>query len=84
MNLKKLFKKNDFIYIYYTRIRDWMRLKIWTDLQFKVRLYKKTHGVKPDLNFPKTYTEKLLWSSENYRDIRFVVYADKYAVREHP
>ena len=83
MNLKKLFKKNDFIYIYYTRIRDWMRLKIWTDLQFKVRLYKKTHGVKPDLNFPKTYTEKLLWSSENYRDIRFVVYADKYAVREH-
>lgn len=83
MNFRKLVKKNDFLFLVYTSIRDWMRLRLWNDCQFKVKLFKKTHGRNPNLIKPESFSEKLLWSSENYRDIRFVVYADKYAVREH-
>lgn len=56
---------------------------MFNDKNFKLHVYTKRHNRKPNLEHPKSFTEKLLWCSLNYRDNRFVWYADKYTVREH-
>lgn len=56
---------------------------LYNDLQFKINVYTKKHGRMPNLDNPSSFTEKLLWSSMNYRDERFVTFADKFMVREH-
>lgn len=83
MSVVKSLKKNVYFYIIYTRVRDWFRLKLWSDHEFKVKMFKKNHGKMPNLDNPVTFSEKLLWSSENYRDVRFIRYADKYLVRDY-
>lgn len=55
---------------------------MYNDEQFKVRTYTSRHQRCPDLTNPSSFTEKLLWSSMNYRDDRFVTCADKFLVRE--
>lgn len=83
MGLKQTLKKNTFVWHLLRFIkRNCMRF-LYTDYQFKNRFYKRTHGRYPNWNSPQSYTEKMLWSSENYRDDRFVWYADKYLVRNH-
>lgn len=83
MSLKKLIKKNLFLSAFIRDVRDYVYRKMYDDTQFKIKFYKKTHGREPNLKNPQSYTEKMLWSSINYRDKRFVDYADKFLVRNH-
>lgn len=46
-------------------------------------LYLKEYGKKPDLNNPKTYSEKLLFLKEHYRNPLQTLCADKYYASEY-
>ena len=83
MNIRAALKRKALLITYVRQLRDRINLFLFDDLSFKVKKYHKTHGRTPNLENPQSYTEKMLWSSENYRDNRFVWYADKYLVREH-
>lgn len=83
MNLKKTLKQNVYVFLAYTSTRDFLRKLLWSDKAFKLKTFRKTHGRNPNLENPKSFSEKLLWSSLNYRDDRFVRFADKYLVRKH-
>lgn len=45
--------------------------------------YKKVLGVKPNLDNPKTFNEKMNWLKLHNRDPKLSVYCDKWAVREY-
>lgn len=45
--------------------------------------YKKVLGVKPNLDNPKTFNEKMNWLKLYNRDSNLSVYCDKWAVREY-
>jgi len=47
-----------------------------------VSRYRKYFGREPDLEDPKTWTEKLQWMKLNDRNPAMVIASDKYAVRE--
>ena len=47
-----------------------------------IRRYKKYFGREPDLEDPKTWTEKLQWMKLNDRNPAMVIASDKYAVRK--
>lgn len=83
MNIKRKLKKIAFLRIAVRTIKSKVSHILYNDHHFKVKTYKYNHGRTPNLESPKAYSEKLLWSSENYRDDRFVEFADKYLVRKH-
>ena len=83
MTIKEIVKRNSFISNKLATIKRELFFYIKSDHNFKVKTFKKTHGRLPNLETPSSFSEKLLWSSENYRDSRFVWYADKYLVRQH-
>lgn len=83
MNIKKQLKKIAFLRIAIRTIKSKVSHFRYNDHQFKVKTYETKHGRTPNLVNPKAYSEKMLWSSENYRDDRFVEYADKFLVRKH-
>ena len=83
MGLKQILKKNSFLRLTVRQTRSLLSQILYSDHNFKVKTYIKKHGRIPDLNNPQAYSEKMLWSSENYRDDRFVWFADKYLVRKH-
>lgn len=53
------------------------------DKQAIINLYRNFSGKIPDLEYPKTFSEKLQWLKLNNRDERMTVCADKYEVREY-
>lgn len=79
--LRKALRKN--IRFYYSFL--WLKNKLnnlrYNDKEFYLRKFKKSHGEYPDLETPKAFSEKLVWSMLNYRDKRYIMCADKYAVR---
>ncbi len=82
MEISRFLKTNLDIYHTYLLIKKgWNRL-LYNDRSFFRKQYKSTFGVYPDLENPKTYCEKLVWSMLNYRNEMFVQCADKYNVRE--
>lgn len=83
MKIRSTLKRKILLITFARRLRDRVNGLLYTDLAFKLKKYTKIHGRKPNLENPQSYTEKMLWSSENYRDNRFIWFADKYLVREH-
>lgn len=83
MSLKSKLKKFPALVWAIKRARSLALQIVYSDLKFKARIYRRVHGRDPDMQNPQSFTEKLMWSSENYRDDRFVEYADKYLVRKH-
>ena len=70
------------IYYSYYRIKNLLNRLVYNDFDFYKKNYRKTHGEYPDLKNPKSFSEKLVWSLLNYRDKRFIQFADKYDVKE--
>ena len=55
----------------------------YSDREFIERFYKKKVGRKPDLDDPKTFTEKLQWLKLNYRDPDIPRASDKYEAKRY-
>lgn len=53
------------------------------DERYLTEQYKFHIGKKPNLDFPKTYNEKLLWLKLYWRDSRVYSLVDKYEVRKY-
>ncbi|MBQ6885871.1 MAG: carboxylate--amine ligase [Clostridia bacterium] len=58
-------------------------LRLLPNKTYFSRAYKKTHGVNPDFNNPKTFDEKQLWLKMYYRNPLCTKCSDKYLVREY-
>lgn len=80
--LRKSLKNMPLIYYSYYWLKNKLNQVLYNDEKYFCNIYKKTHGAYPDLENPKTFSEKLVWSLLNHRDVLYVKYADKYAVRE--
>jgi len=64
------------------RLQEGLKL-LWESDEKRIRRkYRAELGREPNLDNPATYTEKTLWLNLMYRDPRWVICADKYAVRE--
>lgn len=82
MKLRQLLKKNATLRIARQKfLCAYNRLR-YTDEQFICKEFKKKHGFLPNLKNPITYSEKLVWSSLNYRNNLYTKLVDKYLVRE--
>lgn len=54
-----------------------------TDLQFNIRLFEEGKGYKPNLEAPKTFSEKLIFLKMHYRNPLQNLCSDKYHVNEY-
>lgn len=64
------------------RLQGKFHLKKWNDEQAIMRLYKNFSGKKPNLQNPKTFSEKQQWLKLNYYNPQQIICADKFEVRE--
>lgn len=55
----------------------------YSDREFVEILYRKFIGREPDLDNPKTYTEKLQWLKLNYRNPDIPLCSDKYEAKRY-
>ena len=53
------------------------------DGEYVKRIYRAVFGKEPDLEDPKTFSEKLQWLKLNHRRAEHTMMADKFAVREY-
>lgn len=60
-----------------------VRYALVSDEKYLVEKHIKLRGYKPDLNIPKTFTEKLLYLMLHYRNPLETLCADKLFVREY-
>ena len=67
----------------YKKYRYEKRLKQMDDRAFIEWLYTKRNGVKPNLDAPQSFTEKLQWLKLFYRDPRMTRCADKYELKNY-
>ncbi|MDO8316021.1 MAG: ATP-grasp fold amidoligase family protein [Flavobacterium sp.] len=58
-------------------------LKEYTDKEAIVSLYKNYSGKVPNLENPKTFSEKMQWLKLHYHNPLMTVCADKYEVRDY-
>lgn len=58
-------------------------LNFLPDKTYLKAVFKAETGYELDLNHPQTYNEKLQWIKLYDRKPEYVIYADKYKVREH-
>ncbi|MBQ6067372.1 MAG: glycosyl transferase [Clostridia bacterium] len=58
-------------------------VKQYSDREFIERFYEQKVGRKPDLDDPKTFTEKLQWLKLNYRDPDIPRASDKYEAKQY-
>lgn len=72
-----------FIYHSYLYLKNSINHILYPDKVYYCKEYKKTHGEYPDLDFPRTFSEKLLWSMLNHRDSTYIKCADKFEVRDY-
>lgn len=78
MNIKHYLKHPDRLF---TRVRL-MRANKMSDEKFIVLSYYNILGRKPCIVSPSRYTEKVQWFKLHCRDLRYVNYIDKLAVRK--
>ena len=76
----KLFKRPDWIWLYFSRrgMMNWMSDETYLKQVFRIRMKKKL-----DLEDPKTFNEKLQWIKLYHRNPEHTKWVDKYAVREY-
>ena len=63
-------------------ILTWYKTKIMSDRAFIKSQYRRVFGTKPNLNNPKTFTEKIQWMKLFDRNPVYTICADKFKVRE--
>jgi len=83
VNLKN---RNPFLLYLWTKNRQSVGasdIENFSDKEAIINLYKKFSGQVPDLENPKTFSEKLQWLKLNRRDDRMITCADKYEVRDY-
>lgn len=68
-----------------TNIQIKMFKAMLNPLKANIQLYRRNHGVDPDLINPRNFNEKIIWLVHNvYKDNPLITQcADKYAVREY-
>jgi len=71
-----------YLFKVYSTIKFIYRYRIISDRKSICISYKRSFGVKPDLNNPKTLNEKIQWLKLNDRTDLHTLCADKYKVRE--
>ena len=81
--IKNLLVNNLIIYHNYLKFKNIFNKLFYSDMNFLIKSYKKTHGEEPDLLTPKTFSEKLVWSMLNHRNNIYIECSDKYTVREY-
>jgi hypothetical protein len=83
MKTRKILKNNLTVYFAYLLFKKgWYNL-LYSDRDFFLKQYKKTYGVYPDLDNPKTFYEKLIWSMLYHRNELYIKCSDKYEAREY-
>jgi hypothetical protein len=65
------------------QIRDFLRCARESDEQRVVRQFTEGHGYPPDLQDPKTWSEKIQWMKLHDHDPRYTRCSDKYRVRQY-
>jgi hypothetical protein len=83
--LKYLYQKTPLKYPMYPLkyLYDIYRFRLIPEKLFIKRTYKKLLGVYPDLEHPRTFSEKIQWLKLNDRTPLHTICADKYKVREY-
>jgi hypothetical protein len=84
--LKNRIKQNDLarILIEERKRKKYEKLaKTVPDREFIESLYEKRIGRKPDLDNPRTFTEKLQWLKLNYRNRDIPLASDKYEAKKY-
>jgi len=65
------------------RSRDWIRSALVSDHRRIFRQFEKRHGYPPDLDNPRTWSEKIQWIKLYDRNPLYTRCSDKYRVREY-
>ena len=65
------------------RTRDWIRCLLESDKHRIVRQFEAGHGFPPDLENPKTWSEKIQWMKLYDRDPLYTRCSDKYRMRDY-
>lgn len=81
--LRKKLKKNPFIYRYVSIIKEFQHRNFVDEIKYSKKKYKIKIGKEPDLNNPKTYTDKIMWLKFNWKDDLAKKCSDKWAVRDY-
>lgn len=84
--LVELKNRNPYLYYVWTlaqQRKGRQNLKKFSDREAVINLYKNFSGKHPDLDHPKTFSEKLQWLKLNYHNPLMTVCADKYEVRNY-
>ncbi|WP_108821334.1 ATP-grasp fold amidoligase family protein [Dysgonomonas sp. Marseille-P4361] len=81
--LKKKLKNNVTIKHLVWKTKAMLSRLLYTDKEFLFKKYRQTYGYLPNIECPKLFNEKLLWTQLNYRDDLYARCADKYAVRAY-
>ena len=82
--LVKLKNSNPFLlylWSYQQKQKGIKNLQQFTDEEAIVKLYQNFSGKKPNLEEPKTFSEKLQWLKLHYHNNLTTICADKYEVR---
>lgn len=80
MNIKKYLKKPGLL-LYYLGMHGWFHSM--PDEAYLKMIYRAHFGRYPDLENPKTYSEKLQWLKLHDRKPEYTGLVDKYQVKEH-
>ena len=80
--LSKLKYKNKFIFSLYSLFVE-LRYRIFSDEQYRKRIYKKRYNKDIDLNDPKSFNEKIAFRTLYDRNDLYTKLADKLLVREY-
>jgi hypothetical protein len=67
----------------FERTRDRIRCLLESDRTRIVRQFEASHGYPPDLENPKTWSEKVQWMKLNDRDPLYTRCSDKYRMRDY-
>ena len=76
-------KNNDTLFYLATRARQQVYRYCYTDEGMIRHIFRIRNGFYPDLENPKTFSEKIQWLKLHWYDPLACTCADKYAVREH-
>ena len=72
-----------FLWSEHQRYKGIKHLKKWNDVEAVNKLYRDFSGKYPNLNNPKTFSEKQQWLKLNYQNPLMTICADKWEVREY-
>ena len=84
--LSESIKTNKLLRVIFGPIRwAWHKLKYnyWTDKIYIKKTFEENFGYKPDLQHPRTFSEKIQWIKLNHHGSKLTVLADKLLARDY-